>query len=184
MQKIDVDREVLDFLKAHAEPFVDTPNDVLRRLLKISDVRARETGSTYMPAGPGEVDTSAFIDFLLAKEFGGGFHVRSPYRTMYEDDTRIVYFQNFNKAGTANLWYRVKGTALDTLRDAGKEAFIAFTNPAERLAYIVPLMDLEKRLTKARWSREDLEVNIDPAADRWRELDWDLSKHLRRYNQD
>ena len=33
MYKIDVDREVFDYLKSQAEPFTDTPNDVLRRLL-------------------------------------------------------------------------------------------------------------------------------------------------------
>lgn len=31
--QIDIDCEVLDLLKQHAEPFVDTPNGVLRRLL-------------------------------------------------------------------------------------------------------------------------------------------------------
>jgi Restriction Enzyme Adenine Methylase Associated len=31
--KIEIDDEVLAFLKSKAEPFVDTPNDVLRRLL-------------------------------------------------------------------------------------------------------------------------------------------------------
>lgn len=30
---IEIDDDLLDFLKRHAEPFVDTPNDVLRRLL-------------------------------------------------------------------------------------------------------------------------------------------------------
>jgi len=30
---IEIDNEVLEFLKKQAEPFVDTPNDVLRRLL-------------------------------------------------------------------------------------------------------------------------------------------------------
>lgn len=32
-QKIEIDQEVFEFLKSQAEPFVDTPNDVLRRLL-------------------------------------------------------------------------------------------------------------------------------------------------------
>lgn len=30
---IDIDQEVLDYLKSQAEPFTDSPNDVLRRLL-------------------------------------------------------------------------------------------------------------------------------------------------------
>ena len=33
MHTIDIDQEVLDYLKSQAEPFTDTPNDVLRRLL-------------------------------------------------------------------------------------------------------------------------------------------------------
>ncbi len=33
MHKIEIDTEVWDFLKRHAEPFEDTPNTVLRRLL-------------------------------------------------------------------------------------------------------------------------------------------------------
>ncbi len=32
-QTIEIDMEVFEFLKMQAEPFVDTPNDVLRRLL-------------------------------------------------------------------------------------------------------------------------------------------------------
>lgn len=32
-QTIEIDQEVFEFLKMQAEPFIDTPNDVLRRLL-------------------------------------------------------------------------------------------------------------------------------------------------------
>jgi endonuclease III-like uncharacterized protein len=34
--KIDVDEDVWNFLKKHAEPFEDTPNTVLKRLLRVS----------------------------------------------------------------------------------------------------------------------------------------------------
>jgi hypothetical protein len=33
MHKVDIDREVYEFLQGHARPFEDTVNDVLRRLL-------------------------------------------------------------------------------------------------------------------------------------------------------
>lgn len=33
MKTIEIDDDLLELLKRHAEPFVDTPNDVLRRLL-------------------------------------------------------------------------------------------------------------------------------------------------------
>lgn len=38
---IDTDDEVFEVIKKHAEPFVDTPNTVLRRLLGIDRVTAR-----------------------------------------------------------------------------------------------------------------------------------------------
>jgi hypothetical protein len=43
MQKksIEIDQEIFDFLKTKAEPFVDTPNDVLRRLLLNNQVTAQ-----------------------------------------------------------------------------------------------------------------------------------------------
>jgi hypothetical protein len=47
MNTIEVDDQVFDQIKAHAEPFVDTPNSVLRRLLGIDG--AAPAGSS--PAG-------------------------------------------------------------------------------------------------------------------------------------
>jgi hypothetical protein len=59
MHKIDIDQEVFDYLKSQAEPFTDTPNDVLRRLLlgntiNDNDVQsgARSTSSTNPPPVP------------------------------------------------------------------------------------------------------------------------------------
>lgn len=39
MYQIEVDDEVYDFLKSHAEPFKDTPNSVLRRFLPLINNR-------------------------------------------------------------------------------------------------------------------------------------------------
>lgn len=50
-QSIDVDDEVFERLKRNAEPFVDTPNTVLRRLLGIDRVK-RSSAS----AGSGSAD--------------------------------------------------------------------------------------------------------------------------------
>ena len=36
MYQIDVDEEVYNFLKQHAEPFKDTPNSVLRQFLPLT----------------------------------------------------------------------------------------------------------------------------------------------------
>lgn len=191
MNTIEIDDDVLAKLKSQAEPFVDrTPNDVLRRILGLEEQGSRRdwVAGTRKPGSRGESrrrpasgGTEAFIRTVLEREFGGRFGVRSPYRTMYQDADRIVYFQNFNRAGTSNLWYRLKGTALETLTEDGRDAFVTFTNPAERFAYVIPIRALEERVKKVGWDREDLEVNIDPATDRWRELDWDLSGYVRRY---
>lgn len=47
---IELDDEVFDFLKSQAEPFVDTPNTVLRRLLGI-DGSPRRTTPEHRPVG-------------------------------------------------------------------------------------------------------------------------------------
>lgn len=38
---IDIDEEVFEVIKGHAEPFVDTPNSVLRRMLGIDHATSR-----------------------------------------------------------------------------------------------------------------------------------------------
>ncbi len=59
MHTIDIDQEVLDYLKSQAEPFTDTPNDVLRRLLlgktsseKLAQFKPREASSHNLPPVP------------------------------------------------------------------------------------------------------------------------------------
>ncbi len=59
MHTIDIDQEVLDYLKSQAEPFTDTPNDVLRRLLlgktsgkKPAQFKPREASSHNLPSVP------------------------------------------------------------------------------------------------------------------------------------
>jgi hypothetical protein len=47
---IDIDEGVLDLLKHEAEPFVDTPNTVLRRLLGLDVNRADPAASVPAPA--------------------------------------------------------------------------------------------------------------------------------------
>ena len=59
MHAIDIDQEVLDYLKSQAEPFTDTPNDVLRRLLfgktsseKLAQFKPREAANHNLPPVP------------------------------------------------------------------------------------------------------------------------------------
>jgi len=51
---IRIDEEVLDELKRHAEPFVDTPNSVLRRVLGLSETGAAANGSGELDLENGE----------------------------------------------------------------------------------------------------------------------------------
>lgn len=43
---IRIDQEVFDELKKHAEPFIDTPNSVLRRVLRLSEAHEGANGSS------------------------------------------------------------------------------------------------------------------------------------------
>lgn len=59
MHTIDIDQEVIDYLKSRAEPFTDTPNDVLRRLLfgetrseKFAQFKLGEPASHNLPPVP------------------------------------------------------------------------------------------------------------------------------------
>jgi hypothetical protein len=59
MHTIDIDQEVLDYLKSKAEPFTDTPNDVLRRLLfgktsseNLAQFKTRKAESHNLPPVP------------------------------------------------------------------------------------------------------------------------------------
>ncbi|MBA3807076.1 MAG: winged helix-turn-helix domain-containing protein [Solirubrobacterales bacterium] len=57
---IDADDEVFDVIKKHAEPFVDTPNTVLRRLLGLDQPQSRSTataeaGEPTRRAAPGSL---------------------------------------------------------------------------------------------------------------------------------
>ncbi len=59
MHTIDIDQEVLDYLKSQAEPFTDTPNDVLRRLLfgktsseNLTQFKPRKAASHNLPPVP------------------------------------------------------------------------------------------------------------------------------------
>jgi hypothetical protein len=50
--RIDIDDAVFAMLKRHAEPFVDTPNTVLRRLLGLDQQATPPVGSGATESGP------------------------------------------------------------------------------------------------------------------------------------
>lgn len=178
MFKIEIDSEVYEFLQQRATPFIDTPNDVLRRLLL---ARTSESGRTLaqisrvrdLATPPLPVSAEQFVQEYLATQFGRGFERRPPYRMMFESEGGLVYFQNFNKESD-HLWYRVTPNPWKDLRESLKPAWIVLTNPVERFGYSIPVADLNERIKHAGWSRNYLEINIDPSNSRWSELDWTL----------
>jgi len=183
MIKIEIDEDVYDRLKSFAEPFVDTPNIVLRRLLfpgpntthikqKISDSASRSSSKDQ------GLSSVAFMNRFLKSKYKEKFHLRSPFRTMFESQNHLIYFQNFNKAGTVNLWYRLNKGSLDVLRNTGKISIVCFTNPSENIVFEIPLKDIDNKAAKLNWNKDFFEVNIDPASSRWRELDWNIERYL------
>jgi hypothetical protein len=179
---IQVDREVFEFLQRHATPLVDTPNDVLRRLLlaNAGESPQEESPMSATASAPSPVDAESFVNHVLRTEFGAGFRRRPPYRLMFESEDALVYFQNFNKESD-HLWYRVTEQPWKELSSSGKAAWLCLTNPAERFVYVLPVKDIQTRIEGARWSRPYLEVNVDPSSSRWSELDWRLDDYRKQF---
>lgn len=184
MPKIDIDQEVFEFLQKKAEPFVDTPNTVLRKILGIEKaiptVNIEEKTIMKSTSGNSGIDTNTFVQQVLKKEFPGTPQRKPPYRYMFESENRLIYFQNFNQE-SATLWYRVAQKPLEVLRKSDKQCFICLTNPAERVAYLIPLEDIENLIASAKWKRDYLEINIDHTSHKWKELDWKIEKYLKVY---
>lgn len=184
MPKIDVDQEVFEFLQNNAVPFVDSPNTVLRRLLKIgiaSSPKTKKTEPTMTTIkDASNMDTNDFVQIVLNKEFPGGHQRKSPYRFMFETSNALIYFQNFNQP-SATLWYRITAKPLQVLRASKKVCFICLTNPAEGVAYYIPLKDIESKLISSSWDRDYLEINIDHVSNKWKELDWNIKQYLKTY---
>ena len=183
MVTIEVDEDVYKKLKSLAEPFVDTPNTVLKRLLfsaqKPTNIKPRTNDSTSKTTlGEQGLSSVTFMNSFLKNKYGEKFHTRSPYRTMFESENHLVYFQNFNKAGTSNLWYRLNNGSLKVLRNTQKTALVCFTNPSENVVFEIPIKDIDKKAAEANWNKDFFEVNIDPANSRWRELDWNIERYL------
>jgi len=177
---IQVDADVFAFLQKHARPFVDTPNDVLRRLL-LGVPEDPTSPEVRMPAlvSRSEVSVDGFVNELLRQKFGAGFRRRMPYRMMFESTDALVYFQNFNKESD-HLWYRITENPWRELQASTTSAWICLSNPAERFAYVLPIAEIQRHVERARWARPYLEVNIDPATSRWTELDWHLDEFFER----
>src|SRR5438445_50980 len=169
MVKIEVDPEVFSHLQRHARPLLDSPNDVLRRLLlgntpgsppqSHPSASPEQQVSTTLFRAPADVES--FVQSLLRSNFKGTFRHRSPYRMMFESEADLVYFQNFNKESD-HLWYRITDSPWKDLRSSRKAAWVALTNPTEGFAFVIPAKDIQDRCQRQGWTRAYLEVNIDP----------------------
>jgi negative regulator of replication initiation len=187
MVTIEIDEDIFNYLKSIAEPFVDTPNAVLRRLIFPNSNSVQGIPSTWHSTAPSSIKdpstaVQTFMAAFLQKRYGETFRARSPYRTMFESDSRLIYFQNFSKAETMNLWYRLTEGALKTLKKSDKAVYVCFTNPVANIIYEIPMTDISNQLIKVKWTKKFLEVNIDPANSRWRELDWNIEKYQIKNN--
>lgn len=128
-----------------------------------------------------------FGKLLCAREFPGEMFERArrergAFRTMFESEERLLYFLNFNKPGATNLWYKVNSTALQALLDAEKPAHVVFANPADRLAWVIPIEELEAQYRRAGsppFGSRDIDLNVDVKGDRLRELDWGIGEYRR-----
>jgi len=181
MPTIEIDQEVFEFLEQNAQPFVDTnPNDVLRRLLLGDRTIGEKKEFSKGEKQNNKLDTDSFVRQALFKRFGGGFSRVGRFRYMFESAEWLVYFQNFNKKNTTNLWYRLHGSALQEMILSTKNQALCFTNPAEGIMYVIPIEKVMEKAKDKGWDHDDLEVNIDPSNDRWREMDWDLSEYLEK----
>jgi len=185
---IEVDSEVFEFLQRKERPFVDSPNDVLRKLLLTKAESKTEGHTMNLSLDSGKVaggalvpDTDVFVRELVDQQFGRNLVRRSPYRYMFASSEKLIYVQNFNKKAQ-HLWFRITKSPWDDLQSWKKEAWLCFTNPAEKYAYVIPVKDIQKQITLSRWNRDYLEVNIDPANCRWIELDWNIKSYLKNLN--
>ncbi len=184
MHKIEIDDKVFKELQNLAVPFVDTPNTVLSRLLfdkrpipKVNRTNSNKTGTS--DAFTREVDTlstEAYIRKIWQEKFKGTPRQTKPFRMMFENQSDIVYFQNFNKTGAENLWFRLNAAPLRTMRSKKQKAWVCFTNPAENYGFLIPLTEIETKIDSSGWDRDEWEVNIHVSESRWRELDWRLDR--------
>lgn len=105
---IDLDDDVFDYLKSQAEPFVDTPNSVLRRLLGLDG-----TGKPTAPSGIPKATVSTTSVRRANAE--GRSAKRKPIRAAAPKRTRAA-------SGTLLPEQKYERPLLKALEDAGGQA--------------------------------------------------------------
>lgn len=176
MRNIEIDDDIYNLLQSLAVPFVDTPNDVLRRLL-LNSTSKRTIISKSNFNDKGGVGKEDYVLGVLKTKFTSIFRKARGYQWLFESDDALVYFQNFDKADSPKLWYRINQSPLLNLTRSSKKAYICFTNPSDGIAYLIPLQDIRARAKQVGWSRDYYEVNLDVQSGRWIELDWNIDAY-------
>lgn len=174
MNTIKIDDDVMRYLKSKADPFNDSPNSVLRRVLGLD--KSKTTKSRNENLKGGIMKSDEFVRKVISEHYNYEERPQKVgrFRYLFNLDGKLVYFQNFNEP-TNNLWYRLRSNAIEKLKNKnGSE--IVLTYPVERVFYIIKVADLVEKLDQNNWKRDDIEVNIDPDQDFWRELSWRLNK--------
>lgn len=185
---IKVDKEVFSYLQQQAQPFIDTPNDVLRRLLlSHPSVPRKPPPAKEMPKSDkgvsgesGGISSQQFVEMILDRHFGGGFRKVGRYRYMFESDSQIVYFRNYNKEAEI-LWYRVNGTERGLLSSSRKDVWLCLTYPPDRTAFLIPFDTIEEQAVRVGWKRDELEINVNIDRSWWNQLNWDIESYRHEF---
>jgi hypothetical protein len=180
MKKIEIDEDIFIFLKEHAEPLTDSPNSVLRRLLlgeKPIKGDKKMEGRDLNTRMANQGSRGEFIDWVLRNRFNEQFNICTAYRMMYESDSQIIFFQNLNKEDSNNLWFHLRSKPLEIMRSSNKKSYICLTISSDGYGYLIPLDEVDRHVSSAKWPRSYLEVNINPSDNTWRELDWKLDEY-------
>jgi hypothetical protein len=136
---------------------------------------------------PGGLSPRRMGKRLVSQEFAGEYFdraakTRGGFRTMFESTKRLVYFLNFNKPDSRNMLFRVTASAIEALTTAAKPAYVIFSNPARRIAWVIPVKDMLGRYEEVfgeKFEPQDLVLNIDIERNWLRELNWDISEYRR-----
>jgi len=185
-QSIDVDQEVFSFLQQQAKPFVDTPNDVLRRLLLKETLEVIKKPTISLPVSSSmDQDSRTFDDMVLRHQFKGRFRKVGSFQLMFESADDLVYFQNYNKETDKGLWYRLSQNAWQYLTHSQKEAWLCLAYPPGRYAYIIPMKAINAKVREFNWEKEDLEISIYPmspqTSTRWHKFNWDIQSYRHEF---
>jgi len=138
MPTIRLDNEVYEALKQLAEPFVDNPNSVIRRLLEEKGV---------LPVGPNRANARKAMvvkaEGSEIQQFADAIGARRLRSTEFPPDLRPLlargnyfvcggHFIIIRISRTQNPWYGVAKKVIDYLNENKKDYFVALLRPDSR----------------------------------------------------